>query len=554
MNCNLFINLIFWLFPCLIISCVSKKKENNHLNIICIFSDELSLDYLVSYGGHYPTQNLYKLANEGIRFTNAYSAASMCTPSRFGLLTGQYPGRCTHPNFIRDFPSNEPYSIAWNTHIDSTVQTIARQLSNKGYITGMVGKWHVSSFPESIQLPDLHKDDDPTDPIVQKKLAMYQEIIINQVKKDAGFDYAASVLWGNFDGFPIKKLRYHNFPWITKGAVDFLELSAKSDKPFFLYVASTAVHGPHHGEMFDHDLRYTPEGLVDDVLQYQPPEELIKNRIQGMSSPDSHRYSGITCLDHHVGIILNKLEELNLVKNTIIVFLSDHNIEPGKTTCYDKGFRIPMIIKWPGVIERGSVTNALTQSVDLMPTFLNVAGVNISEDLNLDGKNLMPLLENRTDKVRENVYLESGYSRGISNGKFKYIAFRPPQDVIRQMQNGEIDYAVNILNIPYEACSQIAMEKYPGYFDQDQLYDLESDPYEQNNLADDPAYKEVLTNMQEELKIYLETFNNPFRLEEISFMKTYHYKELIRKSRALGTDWIDWLERDHGTIIWPPEK
>jgi len=534
-----------------ITTCSSQKQKKP--NIIILFSDELPPEYLGCYGGPYPTPHIDSLAAQGVRFTNAYAAAPMCTPSRFALLTGQYPGRCSHPSFLKNFPENEPYFIAWNTYLDESIPTIARLLAQHGYYTGMAGKWHIGKLPQTMSLPEFNEDDDPADEKVMAKLEKHQEIVSEQVKQDAGFNEANSVLWGNFDTFPVKKLRHHNFPWITKGAIDFIEEYAQKDKPFFLYAATTAVHGPHNAEVFDKDLCYTPAGKQDDVTQYALDPESMKSKMKNIPSWETHRYSGMSCLDNHIGIILQKIRDLNIEKNTLVFYMPDHNIEPGKATCYERGFKVPLIVKWPGQISPDSVNEALVQSVDIFPTLLEAAGIELSVAPVMDGMSMLPLFRRQANSIRNYIYYESGYARGISKGRFKYIAFRPPKKVIQQMINGSLKYAPNYLNTFKQAHSQIAIEHYPFYFDADQLYELENDPYEQNNLADDPEYRKILTTLKAELKKILETFNHPFNLADIPFMKTERYRRLTHNTRSIGTDFIPWLARDHGAIVWPPK-
>jgi len=532
--------------------CHRSAKRSDRPNIIILFSDELALEYLSCYGGKISTPNLDKLAANGLRFTNAFSAAPMCTPSRFGLLTGRYPGHCSHPDFLADYPTDEPYIIAWNTFVDSSIPTVARILSQNGYTTGMAGKWHVGKLPDHLERPQFEADDDPTDEAVDRKLRKHQEIMAEQVKKDAGFDYAASVAWDNFDTFPVAKLRYHNFPWITKGAVDFLEQQAKRDQPFFLYVATTAVHGPHHAEAFKQDLRYTAGGKIDAVTQFALPSTEIQSRLEQIPAHETHRYAGMACLDHHLGVLRQKLEQLNLAENTLIFFMADHNTEPGKATCFDKGFRVPMLVSWPGKITPNTSTHALVQSVDILPTILDAAQVPLEPALKLYGKSLVPIFSETGTRIRDYVYLESGYARAISDGEYKYIALHFPPKIIQQMENGTLDYAPNHLNVWKQAHSQIAIEHYPAYFDPDQLYDLKNDPYEQHNLASDPAHQAVLKRLKVALRQQLATFDHPYDLTEAPFMKSEKYRQLVRKTQAIGTDYIPWLPRDHGKIVWPP--
>ena len=521
-------------------------------NFIVIFSDELDASYLGCYGGEITaTPNIDSLAEEGARFTNAYAVASMCTPSRYSLLTGKYPGRCRHPQFLRENPETKPYCIGWNTYIDSSVQTIAQILSKNGYYTGMSGKWHVGVPDED--LPKFDPSDDPDDEEVDQRLRLHQKILAEHVKRIGGFNYAASVLLGNFDTFPIEKLRYHNIEWITEGALRFLELASKKDQPFFLYVTPTAIHGPPHHLSLEQDVRYTPEGKIENLKKYQSAREEKRRELEGLSSDKKHKNAGLWFLDEQIGMIMRKLKSLGLEENTVIFYMPDHNVEPGKATCYEKGLKIPMMMKWPGRVREGLVIDSLVQTVDILPTILDAAEIDAPSNTRLDGVSLVPLVEGRKSKVRDHIYFEVGYARAITDGRYKYIAFRYPESIIKGMEKGMIDYAPNYFGTQKQQHSCIAIEHYPHYFDPDQLYDLKRNPYEQNNLADDPGYKQILQGMKNQPEQILSSFKHPYNLEVPAFVKTKRFQELIEKTRSIGTDWIPWLKRDHGKIIWPPE-
>lgn len=535
----------------LITSCSKKETQPN---FIIFYSDELDPEYLSLYGDSFQTPNIDRLGHEGIKFTNAYVAAPMCTPSRFALLSGKYPGRCVHKDFLKAYPTEEPYIIAWNTYLEGSLPTIASVLSENGYFTGMAGKWHIGKLPESVHIPDLEEDADLDDPDVNAKLREYQRIVSEQVKKDAGFDYASSVLWGNFDNFPILSLRTHNFPWITKGAISFLEEASKKDQPFFLYVASTAVHGPGHAEAFNKDLRYTLEGKIDDLLKYQLPADSMRETINAQEPVLRHKFAGMACLDHHINLVTDKLLELGLDENTIVIFMADHNVEPGKATCYEKGLKVPLIFKFPEGQFSGITNDKLVSNVDIFPTVLESANIPIPDGLLLDGISILPGIRSENIHTRPYIFGESGLARSVNDGTWKYVSFRYPEKDLARMKNGEIDYAPNYLNMEKQAHSSIAMEKFPAYFDADQLYNLEEDPFELNNLAYDPSYKEELSRLQNVLAGHLSTFNHAYPLADTSFMRTGKYKELAEKSRSFGTDYIPWLRRDHGSIQWPPAK
>ena len=193
-------------------------------------------------------------------------------------------------------------------------------------------------------------------------------------------------------------------------------------------------------------------------------------------------------------------------------------------------------------------------SVDLLPTILEIAGIPLPEGTVFDGISILPALENPDIMTRPYVYGESGLARSVKDRNWKYIAFRYPEDQIAAMRSGEVNYAPNQLNMERQAHSSIAMAHYPNYFDADQLYDLENDPYEQHNLAYKAGYSEKLSEMQDLLKAHLSTFTHDYPLEDTAFMHTAQYRELAEKSRAVGTDYIPWISRDHGRIVWPPEN
>ena len=535
-----------------------QKKTNKEVkpNFVVIFSDEMDPNYLQSYNEKsiHPTPNITELAEEGTLFTNAYTTSPMCTPSRFSILTGKYPGRCSTDEFMEEYPYDKPYSVAWNTRIDKPTRTIANYLSEAGYVTGMAGKWHVGDEnPDIPDIPQFSAEDELTDPEVNEKLKKHHEIFRNLLKETAGFDYANSVSWSNFDNFPFKKLAFHNIPWITRGAALFLDDRAKDKKPFFLYVAPTAVHGPAHQESLDRDPTYTLEGKVEDVRNYDIDKSIIKEQIKDIPDPDRHKFVGLAYTDKLVGDILKKLEDNNQMENTVVIFMADHNVEPGKATCYEKGNKVPLIVKWPGKATSYKSDNFI-QSIDLVKTMIESASVDDPLAEELDGMNVLGLMEENAEQVRESIYLESGYARGIRVGDYKYISFRLPEDVVNAMKNEETEYAPNYLNTYKQAHSQIAIEYFPHYFDQDQLYNLEEDPYELKNLAYKEEYRNKLNEMKQELEDYLEKFRHPYDLQRIPFLESEEYKELTENTRDIGTGFIKWLPRDHGKIKYPPER
>jgi arylsulfatase A-like enzyme len=529
----------------------SDSSAGKKPNVVLVFTDEMTLKHLSCYGGTIPTPNIDRLASEGVRFTKAYSAGAMCTPARLGVLTGQYPGRCSHPRFLKAFPVTEPYRIVWNNPIHSEASTIARVLSSAGYTTAYVGKDH-NLGPNKPDLPTLDANLPLTDPKVEETLQQSQKAWQEAIRQQYGFDYAASVTT-NMDAQYFEALKYHNIPWITKGAVDFLESQKGSEKPFFLYVAPTGVHGPHHGQSIRRDFRYTPQGYVPDVTQYAPDYEALNAKIKDWPSGKQHHYAAMQDMDHQVGVLMNKLEEIGEEENTLFVFMCDHNVEPGKTSCMERGFHIPMLMRWPRKIKAGAVSSSLVQSVDILPTLASLAGASLPEGVPFDGTDASRLFDNPKATVREYVYLESGFDRAVSDGRYKYIARRLPEKYIEKMKNGDVEYAFTGLGAPARGHSQLSATFYPGYLDQNQVYDVKKDPYEQNNLYGKPEVDQVTSRLKKVLQQKLATFRHPYDLSDIPYLESDHYKQLAKKTRARGVDDSKgYYKRDHDKIVWPP--
>ena len=259
-------------------ACQQKESKPTQPNIIIFFSDDMRDVDVSMYGRNQPTPNLQKLADAGAVFTNAYCSSGMCTPSRYTLMTGNFAGRCQAEDFLKSNPKNEPYTIAWNTHLSENDKTIAEYLKEAGYYTGFVGKYHLGGDKKMQGFPKFDEDVDPYSDEVNSKLKQYQNNLQNYIKRVAGFDFAASVLWANYEQNPIPKHCFHNFEWMTKGAVDFIE--SAGDEPFFLYTATTALHGPPHDKALELDAHITPGGLLENPTEFHPSRKELKERLE----------------------------------------------------------------------------------------------------------------------------------------------------------------------------------------------------------------------------------------------------------------------------------
>lgn len=531
----------------------AKMRSSEIPNFIVIFTDEMQLSDLGCYGGDIPTPNIDRLASEGMLFSNAYTPASMCTPSRYAVITGQFPGRCSAPSFTEAYPISQPYNIAWNSWVTADKKTLPRILSENGFITGMAGKWHIGRVPMGTVLPEFERDEALDDPETNTKLIEQQSVYQELVESLGGFDEASSVVWGNYDGHRLRALQFHNFPWMVKGALDFIDKHKEGDKPFFLYYTPTAVHGPNHVADLSKDISFTPGGRDTTLHQWQVDLKFLQEQLSHIDPNTRHRYAGMAQTDHSVGLILKKLDESGLADNTVVIFTADHNIEPGKATSFEKGIHVPMIVYWPGRTS-GSVSEAFVQNTDIYPTILEAAGIEPPDDHILDGVSMLPIISDPDEPIRDFIFAENGYTRSVSDGTYKYIALRYPETLVEKMVSGEIDHVPSYVQAWPQAHSAIAIHGFPGYFDQDQVYHLKEDPYEQHNLYETMKDSEELKVLVAALEDHLGSFANSFDLTPVPFLETAAYGKLTEKNYEFDLLSIPWLSRDHGFITWPPEE
>lgn len=545
-------------------ACASREGVQNtgdsRPNIVLIMADDVTFSHWGCYGGSVPTPNIDKIAEQGMLFTRAFTPSAACTPSRFSVMTGQYPGRCIDPGFLAETPRGRPYSIGWNTPITEENLTLHEVLKQAGYYTGYVGKFHIGSLdfdkPEhNPDIPVIPPELSPDSMEADSLLAAYQRVIADRVRQLTGADFTASVLWENSDELPLPAVRKHNLEWITRGGMEFLN-STTSGQPFFLHFNTTALHGPNHYDNLKTEARFSPEGRLAEPYQYHPPRNAIFARLdslgiaRGDTLPDyiNHYNAGILYLDDQVGILMNRLEEMGLAENTLVILTADHNIEPGKSTIYDRGVNVPFLLKWPEKAKAGSRCSEMVSFVDFLPTFARLAGVETEGGVRHDGIDFSPVLEGKPLGGREFLYFEEGYTRGVRDDRFKYIAMRFPQEITAKLQSGE-QKAITHMGRELHGFGYIAQEYHPGYFDADQLYDLEQGPYEQKNLAHDPAYADQLQRCREALQAHLAGFRHPFPLADTAYTNLPEYRQAIQNVKERGTAFIPWWNRK---LDYPP--
>ncbi len=521
-----------------------KGDDRRRPNVVCFISDDTAFSMLGYSGGAVLTPNIDALARGGVQCTRYHTSTPVCTPSRYSNLTGHYAGRCPADNFRDGFPDGEPYCITWNTDLmPDREQCIGQALQRAGYVTGHVGKWHTGPSERALGVDFFQPDDDPCDPAIDAKLKEHQRALVEQVRSN-GFDYAASICWGDVDGRTIKKLHSHNLDWTAWGALDFLDRHGRSDRPFFLYVAPTTIHGPSHVLSLVSDPHMTGAGRLEEHVGLMPPRLSVIERIELADNvPLNHRTAGALWMDDLVGTVVARLGELGLEDDTIVIFSTDHGAFDGKATCYQGGVHIPFAMRWPGRIPAGSTCDALIQHIDFLPTMLAACGAPLPDGMAADGKDMLPWLtgEKVEDEDREDLFFEFGYVRAVATRKWKYIAVRYPPRLVEDMKSGKVDEACSYTGRSWQSAT---MQRYPHYFEPDQLYDLDSDPEEQNNLAYEPGHAGVLAEMKERLLGYLETFERPFDLDTVDeFLLSDRFRQMGRKAAAADMNRFDWYRK-----------
>lgn len=404
--------------PCFI-SCTNKAKHEQKPNleqkpnIVFIFADDLGYGDLGCFGAKdILTPNIDEIAKEGIRFTDFYSASSVCSPSRAALLTGRLPQRMGINGVF--FPDSY-------TGLSPVEITIPEVLKKSSYVTGMIGKWHLG-----------HRE---------KFLPLQQ-----------GFDYFFGVPYSNdMAGFVYmrgNKVEEYNVDQhyitkrYTKEALSFIDQNKQN--PFFLYVAHSMPHVPIYA---------SPEfegksnrGLYGDVVQE---------------------------IDWSVGQIMNKLEENNLLENTLIIFSSDNGpwlamknhggsagiLREGKMYTFDGGMKVPTVAMWKGKIAKNTVSRDLASQMDWFPTFANLAEVNLLEEVSIDGQDISGVLFGKGKREQSDyLFLDGETLEGFRQGDWK-------------------------VKLPYKGYAGSSW-KNPTPAHDTLLFNLKDDPGERNNLYD----------------------------------------------------------------------
>ena len=495
-------------------------------NVVFIYTDDQDQERVNCYGGDAVggvtpplpdrlTPNIDRLAREGVRFDRFYVSSPVCVPSRYAALTGRYASRS--PRLHEASPPGEPVNLGFQPGIYGDPHNVARVLSDAGYATGMVGKWHqgITESPHGGEerLVDIDPGVDGHDPDVARTMATNYETIVDAVES-CGFDAARSVYRTNPNNLNVPRtMRHHNMDWVTQGAVEFIE--AHQTEPFFLYVAPTLTHGPWGLEQLGTDSRSTPAGYLEEPPDVQPSRRDVLDRVRASGMIRGRRGDGfevgadVAWLDDGVGAVLDRLDELGLAENTLVIFASDNGDLKGKGTCYERGARMPFIVRYPERVDPGATCDRLVSNVDIAPTIFDLAGVAPPSDYHIDGQSIRPLLTGEGTYERESVFLEVNFMRAVVTEEDKYIAVRHPEEIQDEIEAGAL-YSHRGDRVEFDHPGRFSDIDHPDYFDRDQLYDLTTDPDEQENLAGDPRYADRFEALREAMAAYSETLPHSF--------------------------------------------
>ena len=468
------------------------------------------------------------LAKNGIIFNRAYVASSVCAPSRYTMLTGRYAGRCTGNRFMQLHPEGSMTRVENNTELEMDRPNVARLLQQAGYRTGFVGKSHlvdhyILNKPEDWAKHGqiaYDKEASVKDPEVSKAMAHNHKLWTERIKR-YGFDYANAVYAANLRELHSVEANVHNVEWITDAALEFID--RYSSDPFFLYYAQTVPHGPApwlkkdgkfpHG--LDADPKITGEGYVDKEYGFMPSRASIQKEVEEMEGMDPDQ-AWLRWIDTAIGALVTKLKQKGVYENTLIIVTSDHGATRfGKTTIYETGVRVPLLMHWPNGIKAGQVYNELVQNIDYAATFLDLAGVKLTDEMEMDGLSLKPVFSGKTESVHDHLFFELGFARGVMTKDWKYIAVRYDEATNKKIASGQLfkgykgeqnllPYYTRNSHLGYHACLTN-----PHYHEADQLFDLVKDSEEKLNIYS--SLSPTAKKMKELLIGKLQTFENrPF--------------------------------------------
>ncbi|MHC4346723.1 MAG: sulfatase family protein [Planctomycetota bacterium] len=433
-------------------------RKGERPNILWICTDQQRYDTIGALGNkHIRTPNIDRLVETGTAFTHAYCQSPICTPSRASFLTGMYP-------------STIHACINGNDHWDEAAPLITKTLADIGYDCGLVGKFHLASA--MAHEPELRPKDDGY------RIFWYSHAPHQGIGKGNQYtDWLTSI---GQDFNKLKKecgyvpAKWHQTTWCADKTIEFI--NQKHDRPWLFSVNIYDPHGPFdppqkYVDRFD--IESLPEPLfreTDLAAQKQLTDIYFQSKVRLPKYPDAKvtlakYWAQIELIDENVGRILDALKKSGQRENTVVIFTSDHGEMAGdhglnKKGCrfYEGLVRVPLIFSWAGHFEQGLKSDALVELVDIIPTLLEMTGQSVPKDM--QGKSLLPILKCKADPGEHREFVRSVY----------YKALQGPES-----------YATMLRTRRYKIVN------YHGH-DLGELFDLEKDPNEFNNLWDNPAH------------------------------------------------------------------
>ncbi|MEF8810755.1 MAG: sulfatase-like hydrolase/transferase [Bacteroidales bacterium] len=400
---NAALSSFFFLFI-LTSACTRSTTNKEKPNIVVIEIDDLGYGDVGAYNEDIGfTPNIDKLAEEGTLFTDYHSNGPMSSPTRAAFLTGMYQHRLGERFEGALSAKRKDKGLPLNT------LTIAELLKEEGYATGKFGKWHLGV--EKLYFP------------INYGFGEFRGLVSGDGDHHTHINRWGRKDWWHNDNINMEK--GYSVDLITEHSLNFIE--QHKNEPFFMNVSHLAIHFPWQGPE-DPPHRKAGKTYEDDKWG------IIENR----NNVRPHVKSMIKSVDQSVGKIIGKLKELNIEKNTLVIFTSDNggyihydheffNISSNgplrgqKTEVYEGGHRVPFIAYWPGKIEAGTKINETVMTMDLFPTFAELAGVKIPQDKKIDGTNILPVLLEGGTLPERTLYWKIGDEWAVLKGPWKLV-------------------------------------------------------------------------------------------------------------------------------------
>lgn len=467
-------------------------------NILFIISDQHNPDVLGCQGHpHVLTPNLDRLASQSTRFVNAIPQSPICTPSRVSFLSGQY----CHNHGYYGLGGRNPGGLP----------TILGHFRRNGYRIGAIGKMHCPEYWVENDCDVFMETNAGCSVGGNPHYAAYlRERKLLELRDDDRFpeqDRGEPSYYQSFDARP-SKLKYEDCVegWIARQTMEFMRQSVVQKRPFFAFASLPRPHQIHSPsrqfwDMYDPaKLTLPPNADYDMAAAQKSPllrqmAEEFKSGKWALFEPRTfqaarlrklHGYLAcVTQVDHAVGELLAWLDSQGLAENTIVVYASDHgeyvcqhgNMEKAPGICSNAVCRIPFIWRWPGRIQPNQARPEVVESIDLTATLCSLAGVEALQTS--DGRDITPLLQGKSLEVHRAGVTEGPWSRSIRKGKYRYVHY------------------------PVEMFAR----EYPDGFGE--LYDLQADPWEMQNLYFSKAHAGVVCELRTELLNFILTTTRP---------------------------------------------